>query len=173
MVFAAVGDLESTVDLLEQHHARELMRKGHGRHGQTEVGLCFDSIGQTEGTADDKYNRCRTVDRSFFNLTAEGFGREHFPLNAHGKHIGAMRDQPIDLDRLFFERVENLRVRRVVGQSVRRNLDNLQSAEGLQTFFVLRDRIAQIRFLQLAERYNPNSHHSSIISGSPPATDSR
>lgn len=49
MVFAACLNGLRPIKLLQNHHPRQMVGKGHGTHGQTEIRLVLDSLGNAEG----------------------------------------------------------------------------------------------------------------------------
>ena len=78
-------NLKSAINLLAQHHPGQLMRKGHGRHGESHFPLLLDTIMQAKGTANDKADGALPIEGRFLNGAAELLGREHPSLDAKGK----------------------------------------------------------------------------------------
>ena len=57
MIFGSSGDLERAVELLEQHYAAQLMRKGHLPYAQLKISSRFQRIAQPPAAADDQVDR--------------------------------------------------------------------------------------------------------------------
>ena len=54
MVSASGIDLVGPVDLLQKHHPQQVVGKGHGGHGQPQIGLLFQRGVHPVGTADEE-----------------------------------------------------------------------------------------------------------------------
>ena len=52
MVFSSGGDVEGAVNLFEHHNAREMVREGHGGHGQAQVCGLLECFVHAAGAAD-------------------------------------------------------------------------------------------------------------------------
>ena len=55
MIAGPFIDLEGAVDLLQYHHPGQMVGKGHGGHGQAQLGLRFDGGMQAVAAPDEKY----------------------------------------------------------------------------------------------------------------------
>ena len=54
VIFSAAQNIERAIDLFQQHDTRQMVRKGHGRHGQPQCRLAFECLVQPARAADEE-----------------------------------------------------------------------------------------------------------------------
>ena len=137
MITASFFDLISAVDLFGQHHAGQMVREGHFRHAQAQLGALLHPLAQAVGAADDKaelrLSRVFSAGDQLRHPLAW-----HLPaLDAEGDQIRVARDGLQDLVRLPFERGADLRLGGVVGQALLGDVRTFQAAIRAEALAVL------------------------------------
>lgn len=108
MIARAGVDLVRAVDLLEQHHPRQMVREGHGRHGKAQVGALLHARVQAGAAADEKGQLRSARGGELRQLFREGFAAQLRALDAQGDDRAALGELFLDERGLPGERLLDL-----------------------------------------------------------------
>ena len=136
MILAACGDIECAVDLLEHHHAGEVMRKGHGRHGQPQRGLLLDALGQAARAADEQADFARSRNGEPRKIVRELLGRHRLSLDAHRDDRRPWPDLALDERRLAVERLRDFSLGGRLRKPLLGQLDDFELAVAAEPLLV-------------------------------------
>ena len=146
-------DLLCAVDLLQQHHAEELVRKRHFAHGELFVGAADDVVAQAQRAADDKHHAA-----AVHLPAAEKFRQLHavhlLAVDAVGHDKIVRADLAEDRFALFFLGYFAC----VLGQIV--HFDNFEFHVAGQSLFIFVGGVAEEFFAQAAYADNYNVLHA-------------
>ena len=151
-------NLKGTVNLFTQHHPGQLMRKCHGRHGNSFLPFSLYLFVKPIGTANHKAQGTFTVHRRFLYGFAQLFGCEFGSFNTQWE-----QDVVPSGFQQFFCLLPARRLRSKPAKDFRgdgfREFLNRKPAKGRQPFGILVTGIPPIGFFQFSHTQNPYFQH--------------
>lgn len=134
MVFFASADFKSTVNLLNQQQANHLMRKGHFRKAQRQIGTLTQRISITKGTANHKGDMAVAGKRQLIQLCRQIRAAQLLADDIQQNHIGICRDNCQQALRFALQYLLLFRRRWIIRHTLFVNCQRFQLAEGCQPF---------------------------------------
>ena len=163
MVFASGVDLVGPVDLLQEHDPQQVMGKGHGGHGQPQIGLLFQRGVHPVGAADEEDDVSGTPGGGLRKIAGQRLAGAFLSLYAHGDEQTSGRQLCPHGIGLSGQRRPDLGRGGRFRQPFLRQLQNCQRAEAAQPLGVFRCSVQIKFFLQLPRADDRHLLHTALL----------